>query len=196
MKNKSCFDVSFLQMQYQVLANKQQMHNTLVWSVPALLFTAESILWGIMFENLPDEIRCGVSLISALVAFASWQQFERWRLLEVADSEQLCAIEETIRNMADQSGAFSETGEAVEPSGIMPAMIVHHRLKYRTIFIAGENFCKEASLESYLIERKHNNPLGHIPTFLVWRIMFIIVILFSIALFVYSLLLYFDILAL
>lgn len=188
MKDKSCFDLSFLQTQYQVLAGKQQMHNTLVWSVPALLFTAESILWGIIFGDLPSGIRCCVSFISALVAFASWQQFERWRLLEVADSEQLCAIEETIRSMADRSGADPEASETAELPRIIPAMIVHHRLGYRTIFIAGGDFCEETILKSYLIQKKHNVPLGHIPTFFVWRIMFIVITLFSVILFIYNLL--------
>ncbi len=162
-------DFSFLLLQYQALSGRQQMHNTFVWNVPALLFTAESILWGISFGDVPNEIRCCISFISALVAFASWQQFERGRLMEIADAEQLYAIE-----------------QAMKDAGIWPLMIVYHKLDKRTLLVSG----KEQNLWSNLTQKNYfprHNPLAHIRTFLVWRVMFAIVFLFSALLFVYNL---------
>lgn len=162
-------DLDFLILQYQVLSNRQQMHNTFVWNVPALLFTAESILWGVSFGGAPHEIRCCISFISALVAFASWQQFERGRLMEIADAEQLYSIEKMIKG-----------------SNNWQSMIVYHKLNERTIFVSGE----EQNLWTYLNQENYFprfNPLAHIRTFLVWRVMFAIVFLFSTSLFVYNL---------
>lgn len=163
-------DLSFLLTQYQALTSRQQMHNTFVWNVPALLFTAQSILWGISFGDVAKEVRCCIAFVSVLVAFASWQQFERGRLMEIADAEQLYAIEELIRNM-----------------GVGPVMTVYHKLDQRTIFISGE----EQKLWGYLQEKNYfprHNPLARVRTFLVWRVMFAVMLLFSIFLFVYNLL--------
>lgn len=172
MNDNSGIDVSFLEIQYQVLSNRQQIHNELVWNVPALLFTAESILWGISFGDVPDIICCCISFISVLVAFASWQQFERGRLMEIADSEQLYAIEQIIKEMSG-------------PTINRPVMIAHHTLKRRTIFISGE----EHNLKLHLDQETkflYKNPLARLQTFAVWRIMFAVMLTFSIFLFAYS----------
>lgn len=173
MNKESNTDFSFLYLQYEALLNRRQTHHTFIWNVPVILFTAESILWGISFGKVPNEICCFISLISVLVAFASWQQFERGRLMEIADSEQLFAIELIMKSMTGQTARC-------------PVMIVNHNLANRTIFISG----KEHKLESYLTQQNQflrKIPLARIRTFAIWRVMFVVIFLFSLFLFIYNL---------
>lgn len=174
-------ELEFLKLQYQVLANRQQSHNAFVWSVPALLFTAESILWSIVLGGaVSGALRCIVSFLSALIAFASWQQFERGRLLEIADSEQLYAIERIMRQL--NAGG----------------MIIHHTLDRRTIFVDGTEDAVSAdgvlsktvrTLKTHLedtVPFARTSLLSRFGTFQVWRVVFIFTFAFSTALFLYQ----------
>lgn len=169
MYNIEDMDVDFLKIQYQVLSNRQQAHNAFVWNVPVLLFAAESFLWDLALDKeSPDIISCIVAFISALIAFASWQQFERGRLMEIADSEQLYAIETALRDIGG--------------GGI----IIHHTLEYRTTLLDMEESNLKLHLDTHLSFIRHN-PLSRFRTFYVWKAAFIIAFFFSLFLLLYNL---------
>lgn len=92
--DESDMDLDFLKLQYQALSNKQISHNDLVWNAPSLLFVAQAFLWSISLNKEVNlVIRCLISVASILIVFASLQNFIRHRVMELADSEQLLAIE-------------------------------------------------------------------------------------------------------
>jgi len=170
--NKKDVDLDFLKLQYQVLSSKQISHNSLVWNAPSLLFVAQTFLWDISLKSEIDiVIRCCVSLMSILVAFSSLQYFIRNRLMEIADCEQLRAIELLMKERTDV---------------VCPAMIVSHKLTERTLITSDGK--KKEKLEKTVKEnsfyKKH--PLSHRKTFPIWEYMLKVVFILSIILFFYN----------
>ena len=91
--------LDFLKLQYQVLSERRINHNSLLWNVPSMLFVAQTFMWTITLNNKNNIlIRCGISLLSIIISYISFQMFERNRLMEVADAEQMYSIEEYIKN--------------------------------------------------------------------------------------------------
>ena len=122
-KNKSnnSSDLDFLKIQYQVLSNRQLSHDNMIWNVPSLLFVAQSLLWTIALDTDTHLVmRCLVSIISTITAFLSLQLFQRNRLMEIVDNEQLYSIEQFFARLADEKNAQS-------------AVIIHHQLGKRTV---------------------------------------------------------------
>ena len=155
-RNVDNMDLDFLIIQYQALSNKQISHHTSMWNAPSLLFVAQTFLWNISLDNaISIVIRCIVSFMSIVIAVASLQNFIRNRWMEIADCEQLVAIERLIRKRA---GAFC------------PAMIVHHKFTERTVI--SPNGKNEKKLDKVL----EKNPLymrssiGRLRTFYVWKV--------------------------
>ena len=170
MKNN--IELDFLKVQYQVLSNKQLSHNSLVWNALSLLFVAIAFLWNIALDNeIHIAIRCVISFVSVLIAFASLQNFIRNRIMEVADSEQLVAIERLMMSRKDIT---------------VPAMIVHHKLSERTMINqSGQN---EGKLETILEQnRLYNYSISHWRTFYIWMILFGVILLITVILFGYNL---------
>lgn len=167
-KNKEV-DLEFLKLQYQVLSNKQISHNTRVWNTPSLLFIAETLLWGVTFnEYVPSFLALLFSIFSICVAWAAWQQFVRERIMDIADCEQLCAVERIIKENPQSKK---------EPL----VMTVHHTLKERTILTQ----YGELHLEDHLVLNSQfyeNSILGKINTFYVWDRIFLFALLLSVAL--------------
>lgn len=173
MKNENNFDLDFLKLQYQVLSDKQISHNSLVWNAPSLLFVAIAFLWNIALNNeIHIAIRCLISFVSVLIAFASLQNFIRNRIMEVADSEQLVAIERLIMSRKCVAS---------------PAMIVHHKFSERTMInLSGKNAGKlEAILEQNPLYKKHS--ISHWRTFYIWKFLFEVILLITVILFGYNL---------
>ena len=173
MKCGDNIDLDFLKLQYQVLSNKQISHNSLVWNAPSLLFVAQAFLWNIALDNnIHIAIRSLISFVSILIAFASLQNFIRNRLMEVADAEQLVAIERLMMN---------QKGE------VCPAMIVHHKISERTLInIFGKNIGKlEKSLEGNSLYKRRS--IGRWRTFYIWKFLLEVIVLINIVLFSYNL---------
>lgn len=124
--------IDFLIAEYQVLAERRTNHNSLLWSIPSLLFVAQTGLWTIAFNSSNDLfLRIVISLFSALVGMAGLQCFMRNRLMEIADAEQAYIIE----------CAFKEKYGEDNPLHI-PILIINHKRRYRTWF----NVNKEKSI--------------------------------------------------
>ena len=124
-KNKSSEnkDLDFLKIQYQVLSNRQLSHDNMIWNVPSLLFVAQSLLWTIALDtDVHLLMRCLVSIISTVTGFLSLQLFQRNRLMEIADNEQLYHIEQFFSQLGDEKSAQS-------------AVIIHHQLGKRTVLL-------------------------------------------------------------
>lgn len=171
-KNKD-FDLEFLKLQYQVLANRQVSHNTIVWNTPTLLFVAETLLWGLAFNERVHPILCFlISLFSVFAALASMQQFIRGRVMEIADAEQLYSIETLIK-------------ENIQSEKKTMVMVVHQTLDKRTVFINGKERNLEERLRTHCQPYKSNS-LGRKKMFNVWKKMFVIMLLLSIVLCLYS----------
>ena len=114
-------DLDFLKIQYQVLSNRELSHDNMIWNVPSLLFVAQSLLWTIALNTEVYIImRCLVSVISTIIGFISLQLFQRNRLMEIADSEQLYSIEQFFKQ--------SETEKKTHYS-----VIIHHQIGKRTV---------------------------------------------------------------
>lgn len=114
-------DLDFLKLQYQVLSERRINHNTLLWNVPSMLFVAQTFMWAIALNNENNEfIRCGISLLSIVISYISYQLFERNRLMEVVDAEQMYSIEEYIKKYNNEVNSI-------------PVMIIHNRLGMRTL---------------------------------------------------------------
>lgn len=182
--NNDNIDLDFLKLQYQVLSNKQISHNALVWNAPSLLFVAQTFLWNISLNNeISIIIRCLISFVSILIAFASLQNFIRSRWMDVADSEQLVAIEKLMsRKTTDTRGAKANC----------PAMIVHHIFSERTIITPTG---KDGGKLNRILEKNHlfnKHSIGRWRTFYVWKFILEVVILLSTILFIYNLYLAID----
>lgn len=157
-------DYDFIKLQYQILSDKQVHHNSLLWSIPSFLFVAQTFLWNI---SLDDEmyfaVRCCASLFSILVGVASVQFFIRNRLMEIADCEQLYAIE---KFMAENK--------------CTPVLAVHRQLDKRTTICNGRYY--------KLIDILQNNDfyksrLSRSRTYFVWKFVIWITVLLSVILF-------------
>ncbi len=130
-------DMEFLKLQYQVLSDRRISHNSLLWNIPSLLFVALTLLWNIaLCSDVDIIIRCIVSAISFIVGITAYQTFERVRVMEVADAEQLFLIEKQFRMWNSNSKTC-------------PIMIVNHRLDERTWFSNG----KELTLKDFFIKK-------------------------------------------
>lgn len=165
-------DLSFLMVQYQVLSESRTSYNTLLWNVPSLLFVAQAFLWTLALDGGKNAvIRCGVSLLSAAVAYASYQLFERHRLLEVVDSEQMYSIERYIR----------------ERGGSVPAMVVHHKLHMQTL-IDGRYQTVSDFLAAHPYYKKHNRKtsLCRQVSFTLWRAIFVLALGLSCVILIYN----------
>lgn len=164
-------ELEFLELQYQVLSEKRVNHNTLLWNVPSLLFVAQAFLWTIALDNTKNLlIRCGISFFSAIIAVASYQLFERNRLMEVIDSEQMYSIEEYIRRKYQASSDF-------------PVMIVSHMLKKRTL-ISGE-YATVADFIKHKL-KKDEDSFSQKVSFSWWKIVFIVAIILAIGISIYN----------
>lgn len=176
MKNKSIKlkpyheeDLDFLKLQYQVLSDRQINHNSLLWNTPSLLFVAQAFLWDISLDDKINLIiRCCISLSSVLIGFASLQGFVRNRFLEIADSEQLYAIEKLIsdRNSNEKN---------------CPVMIIHHNIENCTIIKNGNILALNEAL------KKHASPLARKRTYHTWKFVFWAALFLAIILFAYNL---------
>ena len=82
-------------IQYQILSDRRINQSALLWNIPSLLFVGETFLWTLSLDgNVPVLFRCLISAFSLAVGFVSFQTFERARLMEDVDSEQMWRIEE------------------------------------------------------------------------------------------------------
>lgn len=165
-------DYDFLKIQYQVLSNKQLSHHTSMWNAPSLLFVAQTFLWSISLDHsLNILIRCIVSLVSIVIAFAALQNFIRNRWMEIADCEQLVAIENLMRSRTD---------------AICPAMIVHHKFVDRTVI--SKNGRTESNMNMVLLCNKdfQKSIIGQLRTYCVWKIVFGVVVALAIIVFLYD----------
>lgn len=173
MENNKKIDFEFLKLQYQVLSNKQISHNTRVWNIPSMLFIAETLLWGIAVnKEIPSALAFLFSIFSTFVAWSARQQFIRGRIMEIADSEQLFAIEKIIR-------------EHQEGEKETPIMTVHHTLDNRTLLTKSG----EISLANYLMVHNQlysNNWIGKCKTFYIWDKVFLSMSVISILLTLYK----------
>ena len=97
-QNEDTAFLNFLIAEYQVLAERRVNHNSLLWSIPSLMFVAQAALWGIAFDSSYKLIvRIVISFFSVIVGVAALQCFLRNRLMEIADAEQLYIIERAFR---------------------------------------------------------------------------------------------------
>lgn len=129
-------DFAFIIQQYQVLSDRRINHNTLLWDVPSLLFVAQTFLWTIALSSeINPIIRCAISLISVIIAITSFQAFERNRLMEVVDAEQMYKIERYFKEYCQGNADF-------------PAIIVHHQLKRRTFIFREDESANEDAKEN------------------------------------------------
>lgn len=159
----------FIKLQYQILSDKQLNHNSLLWSIPSLLFVAQTFLWNISLDDeMHFAVRCCASLFSILIGFASVQSFIRNRLMEIADCEQLYAIE---KFMAENNCA--------------PVLAVHHQLNKRTTICNGRYYKLADILQNKNFYKTHS--LSHLRTYFVWECVIWITLLLSVILFVYNL---------
>lgn len=91
-------ETAFLAEQYQVLSNRRISHNELFWNVPLMFLTAQSFLLILAlggYTQIPWEKAIG-AFISFVFGFLSIQVFERNRVMEITDAEQLLDIERQL----------------------------------------------------------------------------------------------------
>lgn len=168
-------DLDFLKIQYQVLSDRRINHNTLLWDVPSLLFVAQTFLWTLALDDEKNLfIRLGISILSIITAYVSFQMFERHRLMEVVDAQQMYSIEKYFKNLNCEASDSQ-------------IMIIHHQLDKRTLidekcntvsdFIAGHSYYKNHNKKSSLCQ-KHSAYL--------WKVIFIFMLVVSSLIFVYN----------
>lgn len=169
-------NLEFLLVQYQVLSERRNNYNTLLWNVPSLLFVAQTFLWTLALDSGKNPvICCGVSILSVMVAYASYQLFERHRLVEVVDSEHMHSIEEYIRQN--------------QKAGPVPAMIVHHKLDMQTLIRTDGGYGTVSDfLSSHEYYKNHNKKtsLCRQVSFTLWRVIFVLTLVLSCAVFIYN----------
>lgn len=165
-------DLEFLKVQYQVLSERRINHNTLLWNVPSLLFVAQTFLWTLALNDKANLIiRCGISILSIIVAYVSFQLFERNRFMEVIDSEQLYSIEKYISNH------YHDTNTP-------PVMIVHNRLKERNLIDGRyETIPDFVNYHSYYKHHNKKRCLCQQVSTTLWKMIFIATILLSFLIF-------------
>lgn len=167
-------DLEFLKLQYQVLSDRQISHNTIVWNTPTLLFVAEALLWGLIFD-IKDCPILGLlfAIFSVIIAVASKQHFIRNRIMENADCAQLWAIE-------------TYWAEHVENETNVPVMLIHHKFNERTILADGST----VKLNGYMEETDdlyRKTWLGRKKTFYFWNHIMTMTIILSSVLCLYKL---------
>lgn len=141
---ESINELEFLGLQYQALSADRVNHNTLLWDVPSLLFVAQTVLWTLALdESKRILIRFCISIFSIVTAYASYQLFERHRLMEVVDAEQMYSIEEYIKQ---RHQAISD----------VPVMIIHHKFDKRTL-ISGNNSNIKDFIRNHYYYKFHND---------------------------------------
>lgn len=108
-------------------------------------------------------IRFRISIFSIAIARASYQLFERHRLMEVVDAEQMYSIEEYLKQK------FNRISNS-------PIMIVHHKFEKRTLII-GENRTIIDFINNHkYYKHKDENSLCKKESSLVWKTIFILVL--------------------
>jgi len=173
--SKAVNELEFLELQYQVLSDRRISHDTLLWNVPSLLFVAQAILWTLALDEAKNPIiRFFISILSIAIAYASYQLFERHRLMEIVDSQQLYSIEEYIR-------------QKYHAINNLPVMTVHHKLSKRSL-ISGEHKMVTDFIKNHYYYKFHNKKysLCQQESSSLWRTVFIIVLILSLIIFVYN----------
>lgn len=165
--NNGNVDLDFLKIQYQVLSDRRINHNSMLWSMPSLLFVAQALLWSIALDdNINLAIRCIISTISILVGVITLHSFERHRIMEISDAEQLYSIELLLHELNSTINKY-------------PILTIHHTIQKRKRFENGiekplEDFVPKPSL------------LGRQPAFKLWKFMFKSIIVISVLIAVYN----------
>lgn len=111
----------FTEKNLPLLCERRFNHNSLLWNVPSLVFVAQTFIWTLSLDSdISAFLRCIISFLSIVIALISFQMFERSRLMEMVDAEQMYSIEKyfEIQNYEKKNSAV---------------MIIHHRLDKRTL---------------------------------------------------------------
>ena len=158
-------DLDFLKIQYQVLANRELSHDNMIWNVPSLLFVAQSLLWTIALSpEIYILMRCLISVISTVMGFISLQLFQRNRLMEIADSEQLYSIEQFFAQLKNGKSNSS--------------IIIHHQIKKRTVLTKKTSKSLMTILENNAFFR--NGILVKMRSFSLWITAFWLIFVLSV----------------
>lgn len=164
-------NLDFLKLQYQILSDRRINHNSMLWNTPSLLFLAQTLLWTISLGNGTSHfIRCLISLLSIFVAIISLQSFERHRIMEIADAEQMYSIEVLLRSMNE-----------------LPVLIIHHTIAKR------DTFNKDGCLIPLSGRVPKGSLLSRKPAFKIWKAMFEFIIGVTILITIYNFYLWFEI---
>ncbi len=167
--------LEFIKIQYQILANKQLNHDSLVWNSPSLLFVAQALFFELsLSDELSILIRLCISFVCILTSIFSLQIFLRSRLMEIADAEQLYSIEKL---MIEKGNTY--------------VLSIHNKLEKRTIIINGNYYNLMEFLENNSFYKKKG--LSNISTFNLWKYLFYIDIILAIIIFIYNLISNIDI---
>lgn len=168
-------NLDFLKLQYQVLSERRINHNTLLWNVPSLLFVAQAFLWTLALNDENNElICCGISLLSLLISYIAYQLFERNRLMEVVDAEQMYSIEKYIKNQNNVENPI-------------PIMIIHNKISERTLIDGRYNMITD--FLNYHPYYKHHNKKSSLckkASSELWKILFILMTILSCAILLYN----------
>ena len=173
-KNKSgeSKDLDFLKIQYQVLSNRQISHDNMIWNVPSLLFVAQSLLWTIALDTeVHILMRCIVSIISTVMGFLSLQLFQRNRLMEIVDNEQLYSIEQFF-------------AQSTNEKDVQSAVIIHHQLGKRTVLLKKSSKTITEVLQEKDFFRKGR--LVKMKSFNLWVFAFWIIFILSVVISLYN----------
>lgn len=162
-------DLDFLKIQYQVLSNRQISHNGMMWNTPSLLFVAQSLLWTIALSaEIHLIMRCLMSLISSIMGFMSLQLFQRYRLMEIIDSEQLYSIEKLFAQSNNEK----------------PAVIIHQQIDKRTLISENGSMSIMETLQKQDFFSKGH--LVHMKSFKLWLVAFWMIFGLSIVISLYN----------
>lgn len=160
-------DTAFLLTQYQILAGRNNQHNSPLWSVPSLLFLAQSFLWTVAVQEQYDMfVRVLLSGLSVLISFASLQLFLRNRIMEVAISEQMKSIELEMKGHNSLS------------------LITSSPLNEREMLIGG----RETKMEQYIrtkAARLYRHPIIRVQSNQIWMAIMYGAFLISLGLFLW-----------
>lgn len=173
--NQNNKDLDFLKIQYQVLSNRQISHNSMMWNAPSLLFVVQSLLWTIALSTEVNPVmRCLMSFVSSMMSFMSLQLFQRYRLMEMADSEQLYSIEQF----------FVQLEHKKNPQSAKSAVIIHHQMSKRTVITEKGSKSIMGILQKKDFFRK--GKLVKIRSFNLWLIAFWVILGLSIVISLYN----------
>lgn len=179
-QNEDTAFINFLIAEYQVLTNRRVNHNSLLWSIPSLMFVAQTALWGIAFNSCYKPIiRIVISFFSVIVGVAALQCFLRNRLMEIADAEQSYIIERAFREKYGTDIQFP-----------IPTLIINNKLRKRTWFNDSSGWSIAAESEKNLkdfIDSQFRCRLYKMHSSKLWVVVFIISILIPLSCFLYLL---------